>query len=249
MCRLIFIVVISFTFCFTACKKTETYSLEPISDYYPLTIGKYITYDLDSLVFTNYGTELDTFHYQVQYVIDGATVDNLNRPGYRVIRYIRPDSTFGWTPDHTDLVVNTGHSIEFTEDNMKYIKLSQPYQEGFSWLGNSYLASDQYDLSYLAYWNYTYDSLNAPIMVGALNVDSTITVHEEDYAVNYPIIVSTSLARRIYSVEKYAKGIGLVYRNFFYQDYQPDTYLPDGTFVPAYTDAGYGVTLTMIDHN
>jgi hypothetical protein len=241
MSRSIFIVIISFVCIFSACKKNDSFTVEPISDYYPLVVGKYITYDLDSLVFTNFGTELDTFHYQVKYSVDAAAVDNLNRSGYSVIRYIRFDSTFDWTPDHTDFVLNTGHSLEFTEDNMKYIKLSEPFQEGFSWLGNAYIATDQSDLAYLDNWNYTYDSLNTPITLGALTVDSTITVIEENDSTNFPIDpTATSVAIKKYSVEKYAKHIGLVYRNFFYQEYQERT---------AFTDAGYGIILTMIDHN
>src|SRR6202012_6251341 len=123
MNRSILIGVIFFALLSGGCKKTDNYALEPVSDYYPLTVGKYITYTLDSIVFTNFGTETDTFQYQIQYVVDAQVVDNLNRPAYRIVRYIRLDSTEEWVPDHTDLAVNTGHTLEFTEDNMKDIKL------------------------------------------------------------------------------------------------------------------------------
>ena len=43
--------------------------------------------------------------------------------------------------------------------------------------------------------------------------------------------------------EKYAKGIGMVYRDFLHVEYQPPT--PGRG---AYR-LGYGVRLTMIDHN
>ena len=52
MRRSIFIVVIFFISLLGACKKNDNFKLEPVSDYYPLTVGKYITYNLDSLVFT-----------------------------------------------------------------------------------------------------------------------------------------------------------------------------------------------------
>ncbi|HMG83700.1 MAG TPA: hypothetical protein VK559_11740 [Ferruginibacter sp.] len=250
MSRSIFIVFIFFTLLFTACKKTDNFSLEPISDYYPLTIGKYITYDLDSIVFTNFGATLltlDTFHYQVQYVVDGQILDNLNRPAYRVLRYIRTDSSSPWVVDHTDMVVNTGRTIEFTEDNLKFVKLTQPIQNGYSWDGNSYIETTSLISTeqYLANWNYTYDSLNATITLGSLTVDSTLDVAEinqQSGPQDHTDPDNDFYSSTTYSSEKYAKGIGLVYRNFFYDIYQPTS-----TTSPGYT--GYGIILTMTDHN
>ncbi|HTC01231.1 MAG TPA: hypothetical protein VK705_11175 [Ferruginibacter sp.] len=246
MNRSIFIVVIFFT-CLFGCKKADNFKLEPVSDYYPLITGKYITYNLDSLVFTNYGLTLDTVHYQIQYVVDSQIVDNLNRPGYRIIRNIRTDSTQPWVTDHTAFALNTGSTIEFTEDNLKYIKLVEPIQQGFSWSGNSYIEASSLitDVPYLNGWNYVYDSINAPATLCNLTIDSTITVLEANqsdgpqYHVNF---ANDQISDTTYSCEKYAKGIGLIYRNFFYDVYQP-SYTTD----PGYI--GYGIILTMIDHN
>ena len=250
MSKSIFIAIISFTLLLAACKKTDNFSLEPVSDYYPLTVGKYITYDMDSIVFTNFGATiltLDTFHYQIQYVVDGTILDNLNRPAFRIVRNIRPDSTFQWTTDHTALAVNTGRTIEFTEDNLKYIKLTQPIQNNYSWAGNSYIETTSLISTeqYLAGWNYTYDSLNLPLTLGNLIIDSTVTVAEIDQETgpqDHTDPANDYYSTKTYSCEKYAKGIGLVYRNFFYDIYQPTT-----TSSPGYT--GYGIILTMIDHN
>jgi hypothetical protein len=247
MGRSIFIAVISFACLLSACKKKDSFTVEPVSDYYPLVVGKYITYDLDSLVFTNFGTELDTFYYQIQYVVDAPMLDNLNRQGYRIIRNIRIDSTYPWVTDHSAFALNTGHSIEFTEDNLKYIKLVAPIQQDYSWAGNSYIesASPITQVAYLDGWNYTYDSINTPITLGNLSIDSTITVLEtntEDGVQDHTIPGNDTRTDTTYSCEKYAKGIGLVYRNFFYDIYQP-SYSSN----PGYI--GYGIILTMIDHN
>ncbi|HTB52028.1 MAG TPA: hypothetical protein VK718_04565 [Ferruginibacter sp.] len=244
MNRFIFIAIIFSAFLFGACNKNDNYSMAPLSDYYPLVVGKYITYDLDSLVFTNFGTELDTFHYQIQYVVDAQLPYNNNAAAYRVIRYIRPDSTFSWTPDETDLVTNSGNLIDFTEENMKYIKLSQPIQNGFSWKGNSFLFVDSSSVQYLADWDYTYDSVNTTITLGALTIDSTIKVNERNEVISDPAD-PTVYSRQTYSTEKYAKGIGLVYRYFFYDEYQP----PPPPYITQGFSNGYGIILTMTDHN
>ena len=253
MRRSIFIVVIFFISLLGACKKNDNFKLEPVSDYYPLTVGKYITYNLDSLVFTNYGStllSLDTIHYQIQYVVSAQEVDNLNRSGYLIVRNIRTDSTEPWVTDHTAFALNTGSTIEFTEDNLKYIKLVEPIQQNFSWSGNSYIEASSLitDVPYLNGWTYVYDSINVPITLGSLIIDSTIQVAEEDDSIgpqDHTDIVDgydTVYSSRTYSCEKYAKGIGLIYRNFFY-----DVYEPPYTTTPGYT--GYGIILTMIDHN
>ncbi len=42
-------------FLLASCKKENaTFTTASVSDYFPLQVGKYITYDLDSTVFTNF---------------------------------------------------------------------------------------------------------------------------------------------------------------------------------------------------
>ena len=78
---------------FISCKKEkETFSSESVNDYYPLQVGKYITYNLDSTVFINFGTKDTVVSYQVQDRVDAQITDNLGRPAYRIIRYIRKDT-------------------------------------------------------------------------------------------------------------------------------------------------------------
>jgi hypothetical protein len=49
-----FLAAIGFLFSITSCEKeTEEFKTEAITDYLPLAVGKYITYRLDSTVFTN----------------------------------------------------------------------------------------------------------------------------------------------------------------------------------------------------
>src|SRR5215207_8327818 len=80
----------SFLFFITSCKKeTEVFTTESIPDYLPLTVGKYITYRLDSTVFTNFGKNQEIHKYQVKHVVDIQTTDNLGRRSYRILRYLR----------------------------------------------------------------------------------------------------------------------------------------------------------------
>ena len=221
---------------FSACKKTtEQYPTAALSDYFPLVVGKYITYSLDSTVYyKNFGASASVNSYQVKYVVDAQITDNLNRPAYRIIRYIRSTPTGTFTADNTFMAVNTGNSVEFIENNLRFIKLREPIQQDYTWKGNAYINTNSQTpyLKFYDNWDYSYDSLNIPAKIGALTIDSTIKVSEID---------DQTAIDRTFSEAKYAKGIGLVYRNLYYWN----TGNANGTF----SDDSYGVLLKMIDHN
>lgn len=230
---------------FSACKKsTEDFQTSPVSDYYPLAVGKYISYSLDSTVFINFGTKDTVINYQVKHQVDALITDNLGRPAYRIIRYIRKTAANPWVPDNTFMAVPTEFSVEFIENNMRFIKMKAPVRNGFSWKGNSYI--DTYslnsDVKYLDDWDYTYDSLNTTISLAALTVDSTLKVDQRDEVIGNPNDPN-SYSEINQGAERYARGLGLVYRNFLHVEYQPPTPGRGGY------RQGYGVKMTMIDHN
>jgi hypothetical protein len=230
---------------FSACNKsTEVLDLPAINDYYPLQVGKYVTYDLDSTVYINFGTKDTVIKYQVKHQVDGTLTDNLGRPAYRVTRYIRKTAANAWVPDNTFMAVPTDFAMEFIENNMRYLKLKGPIREGFSWKGNSFI--DTYSLNsnvkYLDGWDYIYDDVNVSQTIGTFTLDSTLNVSQRDEVIGNPANVN-SYSEINFSAEKYAKGIGLVYRNFLHIEYQPPTPGRGGYRL------GYGVKMTMIDHN
>jgi hypothetical protein len=230
---------------FSACKKTEDFKTDVINDYAPLEIGKYITYRLDSLLYADNITPNDTvISYEVKHLVEDTSTDNLGRKTFIIRRYIRKKSTDEWVADNTFTAINTGNSLEFIENNFRFLKLEMPIQNGFSWKGNSYIDtySANSDYKYYDGWDYTYDSLNTPLTLGSITLDNTVKVNEVDEItgdINDPAVYSEIN----YSAANYAKGIGLVYRRFIHQEYQPPT---PGTY--SYK-LGYGIILTMIDHN
>lgn len=232
----------------SSCDKTnEDFEMAALTDYYPLVVGKYVTYKMDSLRYINFGGKDTTISYQVKYYVDAQVNDGLGRPGYRIIRSIRKTASDAWMPDNTFFAVPVDNTIEFIENNNRFIKLKRPVRDGFSWKGNSYIEaySINSDLKYLADWDYTYDSVNVATTVGTFAIDSALKVDERDEVVGNPAD-KMAYSEINYSVEKYGKGIGLVYRKFLHSEYQPST---TGGPVGKYADGSYGITLTMIDHN
>ena len=244
----IFLIALAPLLIFSACNKsTEGFKTASLSDYYPFKVGKYVTYNLDSsVVYLNFGSSIAVINYQVKYSVDAQITDNLGRTAYRIIRYIRKTPTDPWAADNTFMAVPSETSVEFIENNFRYLKMKLPISEGYSWKGNSYI--DTYSLNstvkYLDDWDYTYDSLNVSAKIGTVTVDSTLKVTERNEIIGNPSNPN-SYSERNFSEEKYAKGIGLVYRKFLHTEYQPPVPGHPGSFA----DASYGVTLTMIDHN
>ena len=232
------------TVTFTSCDKVNTFSSAELSKYAPSVLGKYIVYDLDSTRFINFGTKDTVIHYQVKLVVAEAITDNLDRPAFRIERYIRKTAADAWVPDfHTFMLINTGNSLEFVENNMRYLKLKKPIRNDFSWKGNVYIDTRSAEslVAYLDDWDYTYENINEPLTLGSIVLDSTITVNQRNEILNNPADLEHYSEINI-GIEKYAKGIGMVYRNFLHREYQPPTDKPGYAL-------GYGVTMTMIDHN
>ncbi len=225
-----------------SCKKsTEELNTVPLTDYAPMTVGKYITYQLDSLVFTNFGTVAEMHSYQVKITVDALTTDALGRPAYRLFRYIKYNGTPNWIPDNTFWAIHTGNTYEFIENNLRFLKLMQPVRENFSWKGNVYIdtRSANTDFRFMDDWDYVYENVNQPATVGTFTFDSTLTVNQREDSLGLPIVPETQYAEKTLAKEIYAKNIGLVYRNFLHWEFQ--------RVYNGYV--GYGVTYTMIDHN
>jgi len=231
---------------FQSCKKeTDNLNTASIEDYSPLIVGKYITYRLDSSVMINFGASMETHSYQVKYLVDAAITDADNRPSFRIVRFIKKPSN-AWDADATFWATPVSNGLEFVENNLRYMKLRLPIKDFYTWKGNTHI--DTYSINsevkYLDDWDYTYENVGVPETIGTYNLDSVLTVNHRDEIIGNPADAN-SYSEVNYGQEKYAKGIGLVYRKFLHTEYQPPTPGSAGHFA----DGSYGVTYTMIDHN
>jgi hypothetical protein len=227
---------------FASCKKqSEDAPTDTIADYAPLKVGKYISYKLDSTVFTNLGTVQVVRSYQVRYTVLDSVV-NSGKVSYRIVRSIRADATQPYINDNTFTANYNGNSFEFVDNNLRFIKLVLPYTATTTWKGNSYInTSSSSSPQYLFDWDYTYENVGSPKQYGTTTFDNTITIKQRDESVNTPVTASTIIATKDFSEEIYAKGVGMIYKDFIHWEYQKNS----GT--GFYT--GYGIKLTYLDRN
>ncbi len=236
---------------FSCTRKTEELMTDKLSDYMPLQPGKYITYRLDSLVYTNFGRNIEVHRYQEKHVVDAEITDNLGRPSWRIYTYIRDSAgTQPWTANGSYLVTPLSTQIEVTADNLRVIKLHLPIKEGFEWKGNSYLPDEPYQNVFdfnndndMKNWEFIYDLFEPATSYRGNNYTDVYTVLQQDDRFNVPIADVNTYGYKTLSIEKYSKNVGLVYKQYELWEYQPNTSGPS----PYYT--GFGVTLWMIDHN
>jgi len=230
----------------------EDYQTEQLKDYLPLVTGKYITYRIDSMVFTNFGRNTEIHRYRVRNVVDAQVTDNLGRPAYRIFRYITDSLGTGpWVPYGSYMVTPLDNQYELTEDNLRFIKLHMPIKKDFNWKGNSYLPTNPYDALYnfsnddnMADWDFYYKELAGIFSYRNNNYTDVVTVEESDEVYNVPIVDVNAYAAISRSVEKYSKNTGMIYRQYELWEYQPNT---GGSGGPYKT--GFGITMWMIDHN
>ncbi|MBA3647865.1 MAG: hypothetical protein H0W62_04830 [Chitinophagales bacterium] len=220
MQKIYFCWILLFIVAMSSCKK-KTFTPElNISDrnYFPLWVGKYIIYDVDSIVYSSFFSRTDSFHYQIQELIDTAFTDGSANTVYRIVRSKRNDETSAWNVTDIWSASLTANSAEKVEENLRFIKLVFPIFLNESWKGNSKILIDS-STDYLSDWNYEYTSVNVTSAINSFTFDSTVTVlqHDDENAI-----------QKIFYEEKYAKGVGLIYKEAAHIETQPGSY-PDGT--------------------
>lgn len=234
-----------FLFCCT--KETETIRVEDMKAYYPMLVGHYITYRMDSTVYVNLGTVKEIHTYLVQDKIDSLISDNLGRPSYKIRRTIRSNTdTTKWKDLTSYLVTIDQNKIEVVQDNLRFVKLAEPVTNNTNWNGNSYI--NTINLPYLDYlngWRYQYEQVRRPFTANSISYTETISVKQQNDTLGIPSDKSQYFEIN-YSKEVYAKSIGLIFKEFLHEAWQPaNVNSPSGYFEPN----SYGIKLTMINHN
>ena len=242
-------------FFFSACvdDKVEPPVPDTTKEYFPLKVGQYIDYAIDSIVIDDAtgGNTKDTATFQIREqvasyeIISGDTI-------YYIHRYRREVAEQDWKL--LDLWTTSRTSTEAirTEENLKFRKLAFPLQEGKNWFATSYIPPSTTILigteNVQAYhdWESEVTAINIADQVGNYTFGSGDVMH----------VLQTNTddgSTKRFVMEKYARNIGLVARI--------DTILDSrcidlGDFTPClgkpwvdHAGKGYILSQVMIDHN
>jgi hypothetical protein len=244
--------------------QVEAFSPETPSDFLPLQAGKYWIYQLDSTVFTNFGRNEEVRSYQEKHVVDTTFADNTGRTSFRVYRFLRDSAgTQSWSAAGTYFITPTKQVVEVVEDNRRIVRLAAPLLPGFTWSGNRYLPDDTYEPAYnfsndniMDTWEYTYGERGTETFNGTVYTDVLPVYHADEgnnVGPDNRISVDTAYGYRSFSMDKYAKGIGLVYQELVLWEHETGR-KEDRTTIPwritfAQFYKGFGVKRTLLEHN
>jgi len=244
----LFIVIVVATF--FGCSKTvvDDYQVDFGYDYFPIEIGKYRTYVVDSVLYDIGDNEeiivTNSTTYEMHLVSDTIT-DNLGRLGYKIERYTRTSDTLDWEIKDIWTTIRTNEGAEWIEENLRFLKLVFPLKASVEWDGNQYIdittivpiAGESVEV--FKSWSYEALSINESEAIDDMVFDSVATISQAN---------SENLIELRYSQEKYAKDIGLIYREMKILDTQCIIPCENETWEEK-AEKGFILTQQIIDYN
>tara|TARA_Y100000589_G_scaffold289604_1_gene291806 strand:+ start:1455 stop:2186 length:732 start_codon:yes stop_codon:yes gene_type:complete len=196
----ILIVFVSTLLC--SCSKDESttsFFLSP-DDYYPLKVGVWHIYDVDSISYDDFTdpVTIDTISYQVKEELTDTFFDLEGNLSFKLTRSKRAQNdssviqeSIPWKISDIWWVKKINGNINRIEENVRYVSLSNSVSEGKKWNGNAF--------NHINQWDYTY--INVEKEFGEYSNTITVSQREEDLVIIY----------KDYT-EVYAKDIGLISR-------------------------------------
>lgn len=210
---LVFIAVVVLS----SCKKDPSTAEVPDLgyDYYPATAGSYIEYDIDSTAYTPLPVDTIYAKFRIKEVIEETFTDNQGRPALKIVRYKKnysptiPYSQMSWTLQDVWMSNKTSTTAEVVEENVRFVKLVFPVADDITWNGNAQ--------NTIGDWEYKYSNTDQPAAYGTLAFDKTVQVNQKKFV---------SLLAYQYYTEKYARGVGLLYKEIIDIKSQHNVNLP-----------------------
>ena len=240
--------IFGFLFLLNACKETPD-DFQPTDagyDYFPLSIGKYLLYEVDSTIYDPTGdTSVYTSHTLMKEEILDTLRDNLGNLLYKLERYERQADTLPWQVKKVFTASVQGDQAVVTEDNLRFIRMTFPVRKNETWNGNVHfdpglivtVAGESLEM--FKGWAYKIEETGVPVAVGNFNFEEVATIREAD---------SENLIEKRLSKAQYAKGIGLVYRELWILDTQCVESC-DGQTWEQKAEKGFILKQTITGHN
>ena len=180
-----------------SCSKDEEEYVEPYlgHDYAGLEVGKYVIYDVDSFFYDDFNGLIDSSFYQIKEEVDSKFTDLEGDEAFKIIRYRKESDTTGWSLIDVWSSKLTTTNFQKVEENLRILKLIFPINLSDTWNGNA--LNNEVDLSY------EYTGVDQSEVIGGNVLSNVLTVLQFE-EVNL-------IVEKVYK-EKYAKGIGMVYK-------------------------------------
>ena len=188
-------------------------------DYFPQEIGDEWIYQVDSIIFDPSlgGIAKVESSIQIREVVRDTFIDLTGQVNYVLDRYYRETENDSWLIQSVWHSLRTDNAAFRIEDNRRIKKLVFPPNEGVKWDGNAFF--DPNTIIFIAGepikmykdWDYRILSVDHSENINGVNYDRVLVVQQAD---------SENAIEKRYGIEKYAFGIGLVYKERIILDTQ-----------------------------
>lgn len=202
-----------------ACEdETETIEVDFGYEYFPLEVGKYWEYEVDSLIFDPFNIvgDVDTIQLFVREEIIDTLIDLEGNTRYILARSERSDATDSWDIKKVSTLRRTENQAVRQEDNLEFTVLTFPPKVNNSWNGTGFISpptqvpvGDQ-TIDFFLGWE------SQIIESGAVNLD----------LLSFSDVLTVSIADNENFIEiregqeQYAPGVGLISRDLRILDTQ-----------------------------
>ncbi|MBA3829764.1 MAG: hypothetical protein H0X33_12560 [Taibaiella sp.] len=241
ICLPVLVLAVLLSVVFFSCKKSSSGPAVKSVAYYPLQIGKYVVYNVDSIRWVDTSCLEYNTTYQLRYEIKDTFSDARKNLFYVFYVYKKSNATKqAWVSNDVFYASLSDTGIIVTKDQLRFIKITLPVTSGNAWRGNTLIHTSDTDNAYFNNWSYTYQNVANSFYDGTLSFDKTITVNERDETINNIATLPDTTASRTYFKEIYGEGVGLIYSEATHWTYDP---------VKASCKKGYSVIMSATDHN
>lgn len=229
--KLLFLLTILMTI---SCKKDSDFNPNFGYDYIVNQIGSYTIYHVDSTIYNDFTKEVTDTSIEMKEVVVEDFIDNLGRNAQRVERYKRAIGDTDWELFRTYYIVKGTINSERIDENLRYINFAFSPKVGLTWEGNRFI--DGVDNNkYLANWEYKYTSVDVPLNVEGTDYSETATIILRD---------NETQIEKVYAKEIYAKGVGMVYKEWWHLETQNNFEKP----WKEKAEKGYIIKMYAIEH-
>ncbi len=215
--------------------------------YHPLGVGKYWIYQVDSLMYDDLGDVLCPTSGFVREELTSVLSEEALTTVYVLERSYKREESDPWTITDIWTLTQGRDFIQRSEENLRFVKMKTPLRVGNTWEGNQFesdLILTVKDEAIAIYKNWAYEVLEVGVQeqIGGVNYDDLLVLQQAD---------DENLIERRFSIEKYARDVGLVYREMEIYDSQCNDNPVDcvGLPWPEFAERGYRLTQVLIEHN
>ncbi len=196
-------------------------------EYFPLQVGRYSIYNVESIEFDILGT-VDTAVFQLKSEVVDSFASQSGDITYIIHRHTRNTASDPWEFQRAWSAYLNSNQAVLIEENIPFLKITFPIENERQWDGNKLNTLEQDD--------YLLDSLGATYVTPNDTIDNTLTIIQSD---NQDFIIQQDKRVEIYGLD-----IGLVYKQSLLLNYCAD---PDCIGLEE-VESGFSYKQELVEH-